>query len=211
MDIDKECFFCYNKVMFIEAKQKLDKMLCQKFAIFANTIFSSNLFVFGGAIRDAILSNEIKDLDLFILTENKSEVLDFVKKNNFQYTLNSFGNPKINYSGINIDFCPIKNFSEVVFFNSDGLFYNVSTGKFIVTKEFNNFIKTKNVEVVNRKEVHPNPKRILERKLKVENFARFIFSDKNIQILESEMQNTSLFERGTNQEFESEINHIKEF
>lgn len=197
--------------MFIETKHKLDKMLIQQFEIFANTIFSSNLFVFGGAIRDTILSNEIKDLDIFILTKNKHEVLDFVKNNNLHYTLNSFGNPKINYKGINIDFCPIKNFSEVIFFNSDGLFYNYSTGKFVITREFENFIKTKKIEVVNSKEVHPNPKRILERRAKVENFAKFIFSQQNIQALKSEMQDKNLFESETNQEFENETYQDKEF
>lgn len=200
MYIDKHHILNYNKAMFIEAKQKLDKMLSRKFAVFTNAVFPSNLFVFGGAIRDVILSNEIKDLDLFVLTKNKSKILDFVKQNGFCYSLNSFNNPKISYGGINIDFCPIKNISEVIFFNSDGLFYNFSTGKFVVTKEFEDFIKTEKVEIVNHKEVHPNPKRIIERKSKVESFAKFIFSQQNIQTLKREMQNKNLFEREINQE-----------
>lgn len=186
--------------MFLEAKQKLDNMLKTKFAIFANAVFSSNLYIFGGIIRDTIIGKENIDLDLFILSDSKKEVFDFIKKHNLEFKTNSFGNPKISYNGINIDFCSIKNFGEVVFFNTDGLFYNFSTGKFVLTNEFKNFLKSGKVEIVNTKEVHPSKDRINERKAKVELFANYILKPQNLKTIKTEIENKHLFEKSPNKE-----------
>jgi len=109
--------------MLKELGQKIERYLLKNYPIFMNYEYGSDLYICGGAIRDLMIGHEPKDVDLFLLN-NKEAILNFINKNNLNYRQNSFGDPKILLSDKEIDFFSINNFSDVIMYNVDGLFYN---------------------------------------------------------------------------------------
>ena len=173
--------------MLRELSCKIDEYLIKYYPMFINHDFGSDLYLCGGLIRDLIIGKNPKDIDLFLLN-NREGVFNFIKENGLEYKLNSFGNPKILLGEKEIDFIPIGNLDEIIVYNTDGLFYNVSQHKFVV-KGFEEALQKERVEIVNDDLLHPNSLRFKERNEKVVCFMKILKNRGLIDMLKKDIEN----------------------
>lgn len=153
--------------MLWEIKTKIDKILDNKYKFIKNN-FSNNIFLCGGILRDLMVNQKPKDIDFFY-TGERENVFKFIKDNSLIYKLNSFGNPKLFYENKGIDFAIGNEFKDMILYNVDGLFYDINKHKFILAG-FEDFLASETVKIVNNELIHPNSKRLDERKKKIESF-----------------------------------------
>lgn len=156
--------------MLKELSLRIDAYLKKYYPVFINHDYGSDLYLCGGLIRDLMIGKAPKDVDLFLI-DNRQGIFDFIEKNHFNFKLNSFGNPKILLGGKEIDFVPIQDFRDLIVYNLDGLFYNVTQHKFVL-KGFEKIFDGEGVEIVNNELLHPNSKRFIERNGKVKEFLK---------------------------------------
>lgn len=173
--------------MFTELGQKIEHYLGEHYPLFMNYNYGSDLYLCGGAIRDLMIGQEPKDIDLFLL-HNRQAIFDFIKQNNLLYRQNSFGDPKILLSGKEIDFFSIDNFSDVVMYNVDGLFYNLTKHQFAL-QGFENMLECGAVVTVKKDNLHPSADRTAERRQKVYKFVSPIKKNSIFKSLKNDLEN----------------------
>lgn len=156
--------------MFKELGYKINEYLLENYPLFFNGRFSKDLYVCGGVIRDLMLDKDPKDVDFFMI-DNKKEINSFIARNQLYHTKNSFGNAKVLYDGVDVDFMSVNASSDLVVYNADGLFFNLATGKFVL-QGFENLPQDKKLVVLNDESMHPSSARVLERRVKLQNFVK---------------------------------------
>ena len=105
------------------------------------------------------------------MINNKKEINSFISRNQLYHTKNHFGNAKVLYDGVNVDLMSVGSTSDLVVYNADGIFYNVSTGKFAL-QGFENLPQDKKLILLNDENMHPSSARVLERRVKLQNFVK---------------------------------------
>ncbi len=158
--------------MLQELGEKIEEVLNRNVPIICETKFASDLYIYGGLIKNIMLGKKFKDIDLFLLGE-KSGFSGFIKENNLKYRLNRFGNPKVFINGVHVDLSTLTSFQDAIVYNIDGLFYNLSQHQFVFAG-FENFVKKEKIEVENSNLVNPNFLRVLQRRSHLNKFARTI-------------------------------------
>lgn len=93
--------------------------------------FSSDVFFCGGALKDLILEEKIKDLDFIVFSESDSEIKDFIKKYNLYFRRNRFNGYKIFYNDLVIDIWNSTSLYECIEYNYDALFYDIGNNQLI--------------------------------------------------------------------------------
>lgn len=156
--------------MFKELGLKINDYLLENYPLFFNGRFGKDLYVCGGVIRDLMLDKEPRDIDFFMIN-NKKSINSFISRNQLYHTKNSFGNAKVLYDGIDVDLMSVNSTSQLVVYNADGIFYNVSTGKFSL-QGFENLPQDKKLILLNDENMHPSSARVLERRIKLQNFVK---------------------------------------
>ena len=149
-----------------EKKELIKKYLINNF----NLIFSIDepVFLLGGAIKDIIYNNIVKDLDFVVLSDNTDSIEKLINDNNLQYTKNSFDGYKIKYNNLYIDIWSAQDLYDCIQYNFDGLFYDIKNDS-ILSFGYINSINDKLIEL-NNKRNHPSSARKLERLEKITNY-----------------------------------------
>lgn len=190
-------------------QKKLDKLIKEKFDIILEYDFEGIIFLFGGAIRSALLGEEIKDLDFVILTQGKCEVFDFINKYNLQYRNNIFGAPKIFYKGTEIDMFSVDDLLEAAQYNVDMLFYDIKQHIFIPCGLFNAF-KTRQIaelkNIANHRHLYWNGKR---RKKLVKYVKRITNSNKRVKIKKNKFQDMCIIIKAIIKKMKRKLNTMK--
>lgn len=93
--------------------------------------FSSNVFLGGGALKDLMLGEKIKDLDFIVFSENDFEIKEFIKKYNLSFRENKMNGYKIFYNDLVIDIWNSTNLYTCIEYNYDALFYDIKNDKLI--------------------------------------------------------------------------------
>ena len=152
---------------------KLDKKALEFVRVLSEEL---DLIVFSGVIRDFYLNHhgEVRDLDL-VVKHNFHHLESII--NNFeevQYNKNSFGGYKIKISNLTIDIWNAEdtwafkerkmqqdcifieeNLPKSCFFNFSSIVYDIKRKKFINSKNFQKFLKTKTLDII--LEANPYP------------------------------------------------------
>ena len=118
--------------------------------------FKGNLFLIGSSVKT--LSTN-KDLDIVVYNGDKEDVLKFINKNNFEYTINNFGEYKIHlHCGISIDLMVTNDLYKLTQYNYDGLFYQFETD-LVISFGYNHCVENGTVRLINSDNIHPNQDR----------------------------------------------------
>jgi hypothetical protein len=128
----------------------------------------TQVLIFSGVIRNFILDKRgCRDLDI-VLTD-KVSIEEFFNPSLLKR--NSFGGYKIQYNGLTVDlwyleetwdlkdkmvlpFDLMSYIPSTAFFNFSSVVYNYTTKKFIATNDFLKFIKTKEMDIVNERNIN---------------------------------------------------------
>lgn len=130
---------------------KIDEFIKEKFPIIYEYDFDGLVFLFGGTARSLIMGVEIKDLDFVILTQNKCQIINFIKKYKLEYILNSFGGYKITFNNFVIDMFSTNDLIDAVRYNIDMMFYDIHRHIFISFGAIRAIEKNRIIEVNNNK------------------------------------------------------------
>jgi len=172
--------------MFKELGYKINEYLLENYPLFFNGRFGKDLYVCGGVIRDLMLDKDPKDIDFFMI-DNKKAINSFISRNQLYHTKNSFGNAKVLYDGVDVDLMSVKASSDLVVYNADGLFYNLSTGKFSL-QGFENLPQDRKLVLLNDESMHPSSARVLERRVKLQNFVKELDEKDMFEEIESALE-----------------------
>lgn len=178
--------------MLREVKTNIDKILDNDYKIIKNS-FKENIFLCGGFLRDVMVGKKSKDIDFFYIGEKKI-VMNFLIDNSLIYKLNSFGNPKILYENKEIDFAIGNKFKDMTLYNVDGLFYDINKHKFVLAG-FKDFLTSEKVRIISNELLHPDSKRIEERKGKIDNFASELKQKRLFIELRKDVEDETLIEK----------------
>ena len=149
-----------------EKKECIKQHLIKNFPF----IFSIDdpVFLLGGAIKDIIYNNIVKDLDFVVLSDNAESIEKFINDNDLKYIRNSFNGYKIEYNDIHIDIWPTQDLYECIQYNYDGLFYDIKND-LILSFGYLNSINDKLIKINDGKK-HPNKNKDAERLNKIKNY-----------------------------------------
>lgn len=114
-----------------ELIEKIDKFLHENMEIMFNFEFNGLLILYGGALKGFIMDKPIKDYDFFVLTQEESNILDFIKKYKLDYKINSNHGYTIEYNGLLIGLNSTDDLFNVGAYNTDLIFYDVHRKQFI--------------------------------------------------------------------------------
>lgn len=93
--------------------------------------FTSSIYLIGGSIKDLVLNQEVRDIDIVVLSDDDSEIKSFIDKYNLQYQKNNFNGYKIKYGDLEIDIWNSNDLYKCIIYNYDGLFYDIKNSLFI--------------------------------------------------------------------------------
>lgn len=110
--------------------------------------FSSNVFLCGGALKDLMLGDKIKDLDFVVFCEDDFEIKEFIEKYNLSFTKNRMGGYKIFYNDLVIDIWNSINLYTCIEYNYDALFYDIKNNR-LISFGFFECIETENIIKLN--------------------------------------------------------------
>lgn len=128
--------------------------------------FTNPTYMIGGAIKDIMLGLEYKDLDFIQLTDDKSEILNFINNYRFNTKKNSFGDDKIILDNITVDFFIVNDLYKILEFDYDGLIYDITNSRIISIGYFN-AIKNGYATRINSNTPHPIIDRLDKINLKI--------------------------------------------
>lgn len=132
-------------------------------------------YLFSGILRNYFLNiyEQPRDLDIVISRKNSYSDLIRILNDYGDYKLNAFGGFKINIKGLSIDIWYIedtwaikhklvkignkpieKSVLESTFFNFSSILYDFNNNKFIYDNSFENFYKTKTIDIVLEKNLN---------------------------------------------------------
>ena len=107
-----------------EMLDKIDNNLHENVSIIFDYDFNGLLLLWGGAIKSLIMDIPIRDYDFVLLTQEEDNVLEFIQKNNLDYSDNFGYGYSFCYNGNSIGISP-KNDLFDCSLNTDLLFYDV--------------------------------------------------------------------------------------
>lgn len=107
-----------------EMINKIDNNLHENVSIIFDYDFNGLLLLWGGAIKSLIMDIPIRDYDFVLLTQEEDNVLEFIQKNNLDYSDNCGHGYSFFYNGNSIGISP-KNDLFNCGLNTDLLFYDV--------------------------------------------------------------------------------------
>lgn len=110
---------------------KIDKFIQEKFPIIYDFDFNAMVLVWGGGVKSVIMEGYAKDLDFIILADNDQKVIEFITKNNLEYTMNYFGGYKVTYNGFNIDLCHLVDLYRAETLSTGFILYDIHRKQFI--------------------------------------------------------------------------------
>lgn len=152
---------------------KVDNYLVNNFGIIYDFQFNNDIFLLSGAIRDSIVDMAPRDLDIVMLSEDDSELQEFINKHSLKYKRNSFGGYKIEFNNITVDFWATNDLLKTIEYNLDGLFYDIKDRK-ILPIGYLSAVENKTLNRLNDDSKHPSNERQLERELKLKEFIKNI-------------------------------------
>lgn len=112
--------------------------------------FCSNIYLLGGSIKDLLLGNVPRDIDIIVLCDNDEEIKSLIEKYKIKYIKNHFNGYKLEYNGVQIDIWNTNDLYKCIQYNFDGLFYDIKNKTFIPFG-FYDAIESKTL-----KEINPN-------------------------------------------------------
>lgn len=160
----------HSDLFYTYLKDKLPNSVFQ----FLNEISKeTEIYIFSGIIRNYFIKYKgpIRDIDV-VTSDFNERIKRIIEKNNFQ--LNRFGGYKLNLDGLPIDMWDLKNtwaFSnnkieltlfgqfnlpDTTFFNFSSAIYSLNKKEFIYNREFENFVKTKKIDLVLKENPAPD-------------------------------------------------------
>lgn len=110
---------------------KIDEFIKEKFPILYEYDFDGIIMVYGGVIKNLLMGEPVKDLDIAILSQNECQIGDFIKKYKLRFYKNMCGGYKILYNDFTVDFCTVSDYIEIIQFDIDALCYDVRGHEFI--------------------------------------------------------------------------------
>jgi len=132
--------------------KKIDDFVKEKFPLIYEYNFDGILLLYGGVIRNLIMDLPVKDLDFIILTQEKCQIIDFVKKYRLKYTINAGGGYKISYNDFGVDISSYNDLLDAAVYDADLIFYDVHNHMFISCGAIESFNKRVITEVNTDKE-----------------------------------------------------------
>lgn len=105
--------------------EKINEFLEKKISIIFDFKFNGLLLLFGSAVKDIIMCNEINDLDFIVLTQNDSNIIDFLNKYKLIYKKNTYKGYNFTYNNINIDISSTDDLWFSGHLSTDRLFYDI--------------------------------------------------------------------------------------
>lgn len=127
----------------------IDKYLKNNLDIIYNH-FNSNIYLLGGSIKDLLLGNSPRDIDIIVLCDNDREIKSLIEKYKIEYVKNHFNGYKLKYNNLEIDIWNTNDFYKCIQYNFDGLFYDIKN-KIFLPFGFYDTLESKNL-----KEINPN-------------------------------------------------------
>ncbi len=134
--------------------------------IFEHFNADTQIYLLGGAIYDILYGRQPKDLDIVLLSTERTDIDDFIKSYGLSYTLNSFGYPKIEHNGLHIDFWNTDDLYKAIQYNVDGLFYDIMNNS-IIPFGFIDGTQQRKLLILNNHNTHPSQHRERERQQKL--------------------------------------------
>lgn len=132
--------------------------------------FTDDLYLVGGAVKDIIKNKMPKDLDIVLLSDNSSQIDDYLKSLNIKTDKNSFGGYKVVINNITIDIWSANDLFKVVQYNLDGLLYNI-TKDILIPIGYIDALEKNQCFLINKDLNHPNEERRIER---YENLCKYL-------------------------------------
>lgn len=161
------------------------------------------IFRYGGSVLEEYYGIEPKDYDYIVECQNVKEynkVIDTIQSLNPQ--INSFGGYKVKFKGIHLDIevidKPLKEeLNRFIELNSDGVFYNIIENNVLTTKDFDLYLISHKVEVINDKSIHPHKNNRREERIKKAiqrlKFMKYIFDTSKIALCDMDKKIMELF------------------
>jgi hypothetical protein len=147
---------------------KIDKYLEMYFPVIYQYKFDGIPYLLGGAVKDILLDNTPKDIDITVYSILHNNTKKFVDTFSLDYNMNNFNGFKINYNNTSIDMWDTNDLLKVVQYNLDGLLYDINqhvllSFGFIKGLEDNEIFKVNGF-------THPNKNREFERLNKLKTY-----------------------------------------
>lgn len=168
-----------------EVTDKIDLLIKERFSIIYEYNFDGMVLLYGGANRDVVVGNDVKDLDFVILTQGECQIVDFIKKFNLKYVRNAFGGYKILYNNNEIDMFSTDDLFIATVYDSDMFFYDIHLHSFITCGVCRAVSRGVITEINNDKEPLCTDKKRLN---KIINFVRMTNSDvKKVRVKQNKL------------------------
>lgn len=113
-----------------EMVDKVDKFLHENFEIMFEFEFNGLLLLWGGAIKSLIMDAPVNDVDFVLLTNEKDNILDFIKKYKLEYRMKNENVYEIKYNDYLIDLSA-NNDLFCHGYNTDLIFYDIHRKQFL--------------------------------------------------------------------------------
>lgn len=123
--------------------EKIDKYLHATFPQIYEFNFDGIVLLYGGAIKNIIMNEKVKDLDFLILGDGNDKILEFIDYNKFKFRLNALQGYKI-ITNIEVDICARYDLHEVGRYSADLLFYDINR-KQLLSFSFTNSVNKKTI------------------------------------------------------------------
>ena len=114
-----------------EEAKKIDLYLHKNFDIIFDFEFNGLMLLVGGAVKNLIMGEPIKDLDFVLLTQGESNIKQFFDKNNINYRKKRQIGYDFIYNGIRVDIVLVNDLYYAGNLNTDLLFYDIGKKQFI--------------------------------------------------------------------------------
>lgn len=127
--------------------KKLDDLIYDKFNVIYDYDFDGIILLCSGAIRNTIIGRRVRDLDFVILTQEKCQIKEFIKKYRLKYRLNAAGGYKIFFNNFKIDIFSTDDLMCAGIYDMDMLFYDINRHDFI-SIGFDNVMKNRTITLI---------------------------------------------------------------
>lgn len=114
-----------------EMVNKVDSFLRNNLSIMYEFEFNGLLLLFGGAVKGLIMDTPIKDFDFVLLTQEKANILEFIKKYKLKYLVNGNHGYSFVYNNLLVGLSSSDDLSSLGNYSTDFLFYDIHRKVFI--------------------------------------------------------------------------------
>lgn len=157
----------FDYFKFIDNKSKIKQVLNQLIPEIYDFEFNGDLYLIGGAIKNILMGENFKDIDIVIIS-NENRIKSFINEKKLSYEVNSFGGYKIKKDTLMIDMWTTNDLYKAMEYTYDGLFYNIYSD-LLIPCGFTHSIENKVQIKINTDNIHPIENKCKRRTEKIKN------------------------------------------